>query len=86
MIQGDQISNFPTPGTEAKAGSGWKWVWTLVGLEVSGVSGYNPPRPPGSGQPLAGRLTPPLFLQRLFKGLIDRLGFRRVRGLLGQLR
>lgn len=67
-----------TPGTEAKASSGWKWVWVLVGLEFGGVSSYTPP--PREGAVSSRATDAPLFLQLLFKGLIDRLGGTGVGG------
>lgn len=52
---------------DGKAASGWRWVWAC------GISGYNPPPP--ETLTATGRATDaPLFLQRLFKGLIDRTG------------
>lgn len=70
ITQSDRISNSWTPGTEAKASSGWRWIWVLVGL----LAVFQVTAPPGEGAASSRATDAPLFLQRLFKGLIDRLG------------
>lgn len=67
MIQGAQISNSWTPGTEAGSRSGWRWVCGTCRLGASQVT-----TPLERGVASSRVTDAPLFLQRLFKGLIDR--------------